>query len=232
VVSNFTASAEVRRLNQAVEESRTRDQTAETEVKTVAFGQDIITTTVTSSGRAVERWIAEVLSVYHPGGIGCNVVVGLDIEWRPSFSSTRNPAATLQLCVDRRCLVFQLLHADFFPAALDRFLGDHTIRFFGVGVAADATRLRADHGLEVANAVDLRGRVAEHMDRPDLRQAGLRAIAVAFLGADPTKPRRVTMSRWDALRLNNEQIGYACIDAFISSEVARKLQHYDQEGDY
>nr|TKW15790.1 hypothetical protein SEVIR_5G261200v2 [Setaria viridis] len=186
---------------------------AETEVKAVTFGQDVITTTVTSSGRAVERWISEVLSVHRPGGIRYDVVVGLDIEWRPNFRGPQNPTATLQLCVDRRCLIFQLLHADYLPVGLGRFLGDRTIRFFG---------RRPRPG--VANAVDLRGRVAEYMDRPDLRQAGLRAI----VGADLVKPRRVTMSRWDARRLSDEQIGYACIDAFVSSEVARKLQRYEQ----
>jgi hypothetical protein len=35
---------------------------AETEVKVVTFGEDVIRTTVKSSGRAVERWITEVLS--------------------------------------------------------------------------------------------------------------------------------------------------------------------------
>jgi hypothetical protein len=139
---------------------------ANTEVRTVNFGQDVITTTVTSSGRAVDRWITEILSVHRPGGTRYDIIVGLDVEWRPSFSSAQNPAATLQLCVDRRCLIFQLLHADYFPAALVRFLGDRTIRFFGVGVEAYAERLRADHGLQVANTVDLRGHVAEGMDRP------------------------------------------------------------------
>jgi hypothetical protein len=93
--------------------------------------------------------------------------------------------------VDRRCLIFQLLHADYLPAALHGFLGDRTVRFFGVGVDADAARLRAeaDHGLEVGWAVDLRGYAEEYAGRPDLRQAGLRAIAAAVLGVDLAKPR-------------------------------------------
>ncbi|CAO1948422.1 unnamed protein product [Urochloa humidicola] len=197
---------------------------AETKVFTVRFGQDEITTTVTSSGRAVDRWIAEVLSAHRPGGARRDIIVGLDVEWRPSYSSAQNPAATLQLCVGRRCLIFQLLHADYFPAALLGFLGDRTIRFFGVGVEADAARLRADHGLAVANAVDLRGLAAEVMGRPELRQAGLRGVVVAVLGSNLNKPQRVTMSRWDARTLSGEQVSYACVDAFVSSEVARRLQ--------
>jgi ribonuclease D len=196
---------------------------AETYVTAVTFGNDVITTTVTSSGQAVERWIAEILSVHRPGGIGYNIAVGLDVEWRPSYRADQNPVATLQLCVERSCLIFQLLHADYVPGALAEFLGDRGIRFFGVGVEADAERLSDDHGLQVANAVDLRGRAAERMNRPDLRQAGLRALVQAVMGVDLVKPQRVTMSRWDAYCLSYEQIRYACIDAFVSFEIARRL---------
>ncbi|CAO2165811.1 unnamed protein product [Urochloa humidicola] len=201
---------------------------AETKVVTVTFGHEAITTTVTSSGKAVERWITEVLSAHRPDGIRYGIVAGLDVEWRPSYRSKQNPTALLQLCVDHRCLIFQLLHADYLPAALAEFLVDRTIRFFGVGVEADAARLRADHSLEVGWAVDLRGYAEEYMDRPDLRQAGLRAIVAAVLGVELAKPHNVTMSRWDARTLSDEQIIYACVDAFVSSEVARKLQRQEQ----
>ena len=90
-------------------------------------------------------------------------------------------------------------------------------------MAADAERLSDDHELVVANAVDLRGLAAEGMGRPDLRQAGLRAVVAAVMGVDLVKPQRVTMSRWDASCLSYEQIRYACIDAFVSFEVGRKL---------
>jgi len=189
----------------------------------VRFGHDAITTTVTSSGKAVERWITEVLSARRIDGSRYDMVARLDVEWRPSYRGKQNPVATLQLCVDRRCLIFQLLHADRVPRALAEFLGDRGVRFVGVGVAADAERLSDDHELVVANAVDLRGLAAEGMGRPDLRQAGLRAVVAAVMGVDLVKPRRVTMSRWDASCLSYEQIRYACIDAFVSFEVGRKL---------
>ncbi|OEL33107.1 hypothetical protein BAE44_0005875 [Dichanthelium oligosanthes] len=189
----------------------------DTVVIDVTFGDDVIATTVTSSGEAVEGWLAEVRAA--PG----DLVVGLDVEWRPSTRAWQNPVATLQLCVGRRCLIFQLLHADRVPRALAEFLGDRGVRFVGVGVEADAERLSDDHELGVANAVDLRGLAAEGMGRPDLRQAGLRALVAAVLGVDLVKPQRVTMSRWDASCLSYEQIRYACIDAFVSFEVGRKL---------
>ncbi|CAO1948419.1 unnamed protein product [Urochloa humidicola] len=191
----------------------------ETDVIEVTFKGIVIATTVTSSGEEVEAWLAEVRAGAAPGGL----IVGLDVEWRPSRRSDQNPVATLQLCVGRRCLIFQLLHADRVPRALSEFLGDRGVRFVGVGVAADAERLSDDHELHVANAVDLRGLAAEGMGRPELCQAGLRAVVAAVMGVDLVKPQRVTMSRWDASCLSYEQIRYACIDAFVSFEVGRKL---------
>nr|CAB3477834.1 unnamed protein product [Digitaria exilis] len=184
------------------------------EVIEVTFGDDVIPTTVTSSGDAVEGWLAEVRAA-----APSDLIVGLDVEWRPSRRSDQNPVATLQLCVGRRCLIFQLLHADRNPRALSQFLGDRGVRFVG----ADAERLTEDHELDVVNAVDLRGLTAEVKGRPDLRQAGLRAVVDAVMGVNLVKPQRVTMSRWDASCLSYEQIRYACIDAFVSFEVGRRL---------
>ncbi|KAM3331456.1 hypothetical protein ACQJBY_027446 [Aegilops geniculata] len=189
----------------------------DTFVTDVTFGADVIVTTVTNSGAAVEGWLQEIRSV-----LG-DLVVGIDVEWRPSYSPSQNPVALLQLCVGRRCLIFQLLHADFVPQALSGFLADPNLRFVGVGVQEDVERLSDDHSLEVANAVDLRGLAAEGMQMPELRQAGLQAVARTVMGANLQKPQRVRMGPWDAYCLSYDQIKYACIDAFVSFEVGRKL---------
>ncbi|CAL4955325.1 unnamed protein product [Urochloa decumbens] len=192
----------------------------ETKVRTVMFEGNKITTTVTSSGETVEGWLDEVRSV-HRRRLH-KLVVGLDVEWRPLFGPGYSRTALLQLCVGRRCLVFQLLHADHIPVALDEFLGDPRYRFVGVGVQGDAVRLSRDYDLEVENTVDVAELVADNID-PDLRNAGLKAIASAVMGATVDKPQRVRTGRWDAYELSDEQIKYACIDAFVSFEVGRKL---------
>ncbi|KAI4972787.1 hypothetical protein ZWY2020_003712 [Hordeum vulgare] len=193
----------------------------DTFVTVVDFEDDEITATVTSSGDAVKAWLRQIRYVYR--WVYHKLIVGLDVEWRPSFGRAQNPVALLQLCVGRRCLIFQLLHADFIPLALRRFLADPDFRFVGVGVQNDVDRLNDDHGLEVANVVDLRSLAADEMRRPWLRQAGLKDVAGVVMGANLHKPRRVTMGPWDACRLSQEQIQYACIDAFVSFEVGRKL---------
>ncbi|KAF0896074.1 hypothetical protein E2562_018189 [Oryza meyeriana var. granulata] len=103
---------------------------------------------------------------------------------RTSFNAAQNPVALLQLCVDRRCLIFQLLHADYVPGSLRRFLGNPRDSFVGVGVDKDAERLSDDLGPPVANTADLSPLAAQRMDRPDLRQAGLQAVVRAVMGVD------------------------------------------------
>jgi ribonuclease D len=192
----------------------------------VTFEDDVISTTVTSSGEAVESWIEEVECV-HRRRLH-KLVVGLDVEWRPSFGPAYSRTALLQLCVGRRCLIFQILHADYVPDALAEFLLDPNYRFVGVGVRSDAQRLWRDWRLEVTNTEDLAELAADEMGRPDLLRAGLKGIAGAVMGANMDKPQRVRTSAWDAGNLSGEQIKYACIDAFVSFEVGRMLL----SGDY
>ncbi|CAL4974925.1 unnamed protein product [Urochloa decumbens] len=166
-------------------------------VRTVMFEGDKITTTVTSSGEAVEGWLDEIYSV-HRRRLH-KLIVG---------SASAAAASSI--------------YADYIPDALDEFLGDPRYRFVGVGVQDDAVRLSRDYDLEVENTVDLGELVADNID-PDLRKAGLKAIASAVMGATVDKPQRVRTGCWDAYELSDEQIKYACIDAFVSFEVGRKL---------
>ncbi|CAO2204265.1 unnamed protein product [Urochloa humidicola] len=197
-----------------------------TKVCDVRFEGELIVTTVVSSGETVEDWLDEILSL-HRRRLH-KLVVGLDVEWRPRFGPGYSTTALLQLCVGRRCLIFQLIHADYFPEALDEFLDDTDFRFVGVGVRDDAVRLSNDCKTEVGNTVDLAELAADKMDRPDLRHAGLKDIASAVMGATVDKPQRVRTGRWDSYELSDQQIKYACIDAFVSFEVGRKLL----SGDY
>ncbi|TVU00176.1 hypothetical protein EJB05_54412, partial [Eragrostis curvula] len=189
----------------------------ESQFLNVMFQGAAISTTVTSSGDAVDNWLYEVRAV-HRRRLH-RLVVGLNVP-------TSSPAALLQLCVGRHCLILQFLHADYLPDALADFLAEPCYTFVGVGVGEDAKRLSDDWDLEVASTVDLAGLAAEEMDRPDLRRAGLEAIASAAIGVDVGRPLWVRTSPWDASQLSHQQIKYACIDAFVSFEVGRVLLDY------
>lgn len=194
----------------------------------VELDEDRIHTTLTASGDVVDEWLSLICRI-HRRRLD-HLVVGLDVEWRPSLSRgvAPGPVALLQICVGRRCLVFQILRADYVPDSLFYFLADARFTFVGVGVQGDVDKLRAHHGLEVHNWVDLRYLAAEQLGMPALKRAGLQDVAWEVMGVWPDKPHHVRVSAWDAPRLTREQLQYACADAFVSFEVGRRL--YD--GDY
>lgn len=82
------------------------------EIYKVTFYGDQIGVTVTKDATVVNEWILQTVHI-HRGGL-----VGLDIEcFNPE---EHHPVALLQLCVGRRCLLFQLLHKDAVPLFLVR----------------------------------------------------------------------------------------------------------------
>ena len=124
----------------------------------------------------------------------------------PSYYSGRYapPVALLQLCVGRRCLVFQILHADYIPGSLFDFLADERFTFVGVGIGDDAAKLRAGYGLEVGCAEDLRGLAADTLENPALRSAGLAALVWEVMG----HRRRVRLLRGRPEALRRRLLGY------------------------
>ncbi|PIN25006.1 DNA helicase [Handroanthus impetiginosus] len=188
----------------------------------VVVDDEEIETLVTRDPTKVKEWINNTETLNE-----CRLhrlIVGLDVEWRPTFkSNSSQPVATLQLCVGQCCLIFQILHAKRIPSRLRKFLGDLDYTFVGVGIKNDIRKLRNDYGLEVANTRDLRSWAAEELERKELRRFCLKALAQEVLGEDLVKPMFITLSRWDNRFLSKAQICYACLDAFFSFEIGRQL---------
>lgn len=80
-----------------------------------------------------------------------------------------------------------------------------------------------DYELNVKNVVDLRGIAADAYGIKNLKNAGLKELCNVVLGKEIVKPKSVTMGRWDSEWLSLNQVQYACLDAFVSSEIARHL---------
>ncbi|KAG6421610.1 hypothetical protein SASPL_118167 [Salvia splendens] len=184
----------------------------------IFFGKSVFTT-VTSDPTIASQWISEI------DRSGSHLTVGLDVEWRPSYNRhVAHPAATLQLCVGLRCLIFQLIHSPSVPPPLIDFLANPNHTFVGIGIEADLEKLEEDYEFGFsANAVDLRGLAAERYGRRDLKNAGVKSLAALVLGKDVDKPKNVTMSRWDNQWLTPVQVRYACVDAFVCFEIGRVL---------
>ncbi|KAI9159774.1 hypothetical protein LWI28_001807 [Acer negundo] len=188
----------------------------------VNFYDDQILTLVTHTPSIVDSWISEIERI-HRRRLH-HLVVGFDVEWRPNFHRNQdNPVATLQLCVGRRCLIFQLIHAPNIPRSLVNFLLNQNYTFVGVGIDKDVEKLEEDYNMRVGNTVDLRGLAAYCLEMVGLRNAGLKGLAREVLGLEISKPKSITMSRWDYQWLSAAQIQYACVDAFVSFEIGRML---------
>lgn len=184
----------------------------------VSFYNDQIHTLVTHSAPMVESWLSEIIPI-----VNQNPIVGLDVEWRPNNRNSDNPVATLQLCVDHRCLIFQLLYAQTIPRALFDFLSNGSYTFVGAGIENDMDKLLVDYDLKVTNTLDLGPLAATKLGKIELKKAGLKGLSKEVLGKELQKPSNVTRSRWDNEWLMCNQVQYACIDAFISSEIGRRL---------
>jgi ribonuclease D len=167
----------------------------------VVFHSETIHTMVTHTPSMVDVWLSHLPR-------NTNTIVGLDVEWLPNRQRNMdNPVAIIQLCINRECLVFQILRASFIPQSLVAFLENQGNTFVGVGIKEDVEKLLRDHSLHVANFVELRTlateRFGEHM-----RGAGLKTLAAHVLGKDIEKPRKITMSRWDKFKLTPQQVQY------------------------
>nr|DAD38311.1 TPA_asm: hypothetical protein HUJ06_008952 [Nelumbo nucifera] len=81
----------------------------------VYFDGKNIETSVTDKGSVAEDWVNGIRSIHNEG----RILVGLDIEWRPHpIRSLSNKTATLQLCIDNKCLILQLFYVDYIPQSL------------------------------------------------------------------------------------------------------------------
>ncbi|VFQ59299.1 unnamed protein product [Cuscuta campestris] len=189
----------------------------------VVFHGSSLNVTVTKCASEVDRWITATVCYYRRGLGLSNLLVGLDIEWHPCKPWETNPVATLQLCVEKNCLIFQILKKDFMPCALRLFLRDPFVTFVGVGVREDAEKLFRDCGLVVTRVMDLRPMAASVYRSEAFLKIGLKKMAMQVLGAAMEKPLSVTLSDWDAEELSFEQIEYGAIDAFVSFLIGIRL---------
>ncbi|XP_057730877.1 uncharacterized protein LOC130946223 [Arachis stenosperma] len=93
----------------------TIEHNPDTSKYTIRFGGTAIETTVTDKSTVVDQWVEDMNALY---ATNSSIVVGIDIE----RCAIRNKSATLNLCIDKKCLVVQLFYIDNLPKlALERY---------------------------------------------------------------------------------------------------------------
>ncbi|KAJ8421651.1 hypothetical protein Cgig2_019224 [Carnegiea gigantea] len=188
----------------------------------VNFAQKTIEATVTDKGSVIDAWVHDITA--SSSNDPTPNVVGLDIEWRPHpIRSMSNKTATLQLCIDTKCLIVQLFYVGYIPHSLRDFLSSLDFVFVGVEVADDATKLRTEYGLECGRTEDVRTAAMRRWPYR-FRRPGLKDLASEVVGLRMNKTTRVTLSDWQARILTEEQVQYACIDAYASYRLGFKKE--------
>ncbi|MCL7023462.1 hypothetical protein MKW94_021398 [Papaver nudicaule] len=200
-------------------------------VYNVYYYKEKIRTTVTHKASVVDQWIVSVYNDFrHKLN---NLVVGLDIEWsRIRDNSERNKVAVLQLCLARRCLIFQISCCDSIPKSLHEFLNNNEFIFAGVGIDSDAYKLWGDHRLNVSITEELGGLAAFKLSKTvgeyregRLCKAGLKVLAKDVLNLELPKPEGILLSNWNIPFLSDYQVEYACLDALVSYKLAIDLMN-------
>ncbi|XP_073152573.1 3'-5' exonuclease-like [Henckelia pumila] len=187
----------------------------------VSFSDAVIETTVTDKGATVHEWVTQLLQSTN---VGDKIIVGLDCEWKPTFSSfTSNKTATLQLCVGTKTLIVQLFYVDFIPRSLEDFLCGPNVTVVGVEVEDDVPKLRAEYGLRCGSSADIQAKAMARWPVVFMRKPGLKALARRLVGLHMEKPIHVCRSNWESRILSLEQVQYACIDAYASYKIGHYL---------
>ncbi|KAL1363814.1 hypothetical protein HN51_011987 [Arachis hypogaea] len=187
---------------------------------TINFDGKAIETTVTDKANIVDQWVQEIDILYAGKS---SVVVGLDVEWRPhAISYLSNKSATLQLCIDDKCLIVQLFYIDNLPLSLKNFLMNPNFTFVGIEVGDDISKLRNEYGLNCGRHADIR-ELAMQKWPGRFRRPGLKDLAKDLVGLNMRKPKHVSMSNWEDRVLRIEQVEYGCIDAYASYKIGHSL---------
>ncbi|XP_034487111.1 Werner Syndrome-like exonuclease [Drosophila innubila] len=160
------------------------------------------------------------------------VPMAFDMEWPFSFQTGPGKSSVIQICVDERCCyVYQLSKLKKIPAALVALLNHPKVRLHGVNIKADFRKLQRDFP-EVAaeplieKCVDLGvwcNEVCETGGRWSLERL---ANFIAKKAMD--KSKKVRMSKWHVIPLDENQLMYAAIDVYIGQVIYREIEQREK----
>ncbi|CAM0877374.1 unnamed protein product [Alopecurus aequalis] len=183
---------------------------------------------VTKKGSTVDKFIKHVRSSRPPQQ---RLAVSLDVEYNEGIKGIDREwprrAALIQMCVGTECLIYQIIRGTEASSLLCDFLKDPAVEFVSVDTRYDKKMLKEGHDLEVTNHIDLQYIVLDvpgytSRQRPSLIGIARHPIHPWYTCLQDVKKSAVRTDNWTNPFLTDEQIRYACLDAYVCYEAYAK----------
>lgn len=145
------------------------------------------------------------------------VILGFDIEWKPTFTKGVSPgkAAVMQICEGTtHCYVMHIIHSGI-TQSLKVLLEDSASVMVGAGVGNDAVKVFKDHRVSVKSFEDLSD-LANKKLGGDPRKWSLESLTEMVTCKQLQKLSKIKLGNWEADVLSKEQLQYAATDAYAS----------------
>ncbi|KAH7573003.1 hypothetical protein ACOSP7_006404 [Xanthoceras sorbifolium] len=155
----------------------------------------------------------------------CQVAIGVDIEWKPTFKRGVLPGKTavMQICCDaNQCHVMHIIHCGI-PPSLQLLLEDTAFLKVGVGIGNDAAKVFKDYNVSIKVVEDL-SYLANQKLGGDSKKWGLASLTETLVCKELQKPNKIRMGNWETNVLSKDQLQYAATDAFASWHLYQVLK--------
>lgn len=156
------------------------------------------------------------------------VPIAFDLEWPFSFQTGPGKVALMQLCLEEKeCFLFHLTPLVKIPASLMALLSHPKVRLHGVNIKNDIRKLKRDFpevtiDTLIENCIDL-GPWCNEVCNTGGRWS-LDRLSAYICEKAVDKNKKVRMSKWHVVPLDDNQKMYAAIDVYIGQLIYRELE--------
>ncbi|XP_055372930.1 3'-5' exonuclease [Condylostylus longicornis] len=156
------------------------------------------------------------------------IPIAFDMEWPFSFKTGPGKSSVLQLCIlEHETYVFSIGHLKKLPSALIALLTHPKVKLHGVNIKNDFRKLQRDFpdtnaDKLIENCIDLAAMCNEIKNTSG--RWSLERLVNYICRLQMDKSKKIRMSKWDVVPLNNDQLRYAAIDVYIGQVIYRKLE--------
>ncbi len=147
-------------------------------------------------------------------------VVGFDTEAKPTFKKgQRRRISLIQVATDKEVFLLRVKEAGI-SNKMKAFFENESLKKIGIGLTDDFQLLNEIREFEPKGFIDL-NKTFEHLGAQSI---GARNLAAMVL--DLRISKNAQTSNWEAPELSTKQKNYAATDAWICSEIYKKLEYW------